>query len=84
MITRVAIKVDDRVFVGEKEKRHDSVIHEIFDVLGKKAARRGVQGFIDDKGSFLDRHDSAKHAFKCGQLLFDKTCPDIILSEDLW
>jgi len=41
---------------------------ETMAVLGIPAERMEVEGFIDDKGHFLDRCDAFSHALECGQL----------------
>jgi hypothetical protein len=83
MITRVAVKHEGIVYVGAEGKRHDSVIQNMVN-HNLNNLHTSINGFIDDKGNFLNRKDAAKHAFECGQLPNDKTCPDCILSEDLW
>jgi hypothetical protein len=83
MIRFAAIKLDDKVYVGALGERHNHVIASMV-ASGLPTPIKGVQGFTDDSGAFLDRHQAAQHAFACGQLPFDKTCPDIIISEDLW
>ena len=83
MIKRVAVRLGKRVFVGAYGKRHDSVIREII-MVHELSVEDTVNGFIDDKGNFLDRKEAAKHAFECGQLPNDKKCPEVIISEDLW
>lgn len=83
MIIRVAVKLGDTVFIGKEGERHDGVLLGIINTCGSKMAGKGVHGFIDDKGNFFNRHEAAKHAFKCDQLS-DEKCPDIIISEDLW
>ena len=81
MITRVAIKKGNYIYIGEEGKRHDSVI---LSMIERGIDLNGIiQGFVDDGDNFLNRHDAAKHAFECGQIK-DETCPDIIVSEDLW
>lgn len=84
MITRAAIEQNGKVYIGAEGKRHDSVIHDMVIIHGLPKPIMGVQGFIDHTGVFLNRQDAARHAFECGQLPNDKTCPEIILSEDLW
>ena len=83
MIKRVAVRLGKRVFVGADGKRHDSVITEMI-LVHELSVADSVNGFIDDKGNFLNRREAAKHAFECGQLPNDKTCPEAIMSEDLW
>ena len=43
-------------------------------------------GFLTDKGEFLDRHTAAIHAYECGQLVEDAETEriEILMTEDLW
>ena len=44
------------------------------------------QGFLTEKGEFLDRRTAADHAYKCGQLIEDAEIEriEVLMSEDLW
>lgn len=44
------------------------------------------EGFLTDKGEFLNRWDAADHAYECGQLVETAEEPriDRLMSEDLW
>ena len=44
------------------------------------------QGFLTEKGEFLDRRAAADHAYECGQLIETAEEPriEILFSEDLW
>lgn len=44
------------------------------------------EGFLTDKGEFLDRREAADHAYECGQLVETAEEPriDKLMSEDLW
>lgn len=46
----------------------------------------GTEGFLTDKGEFLDRREAADHAYECGQLVETAEEPriDRLMSEDLW
>ena len=46
---------------------------------------RTEQGFLTNKGEFLNRYDAMQHAIACGQLPpdADKECKELY-SEDLW
>ena len=46
----------------------------------------GAEGFLTDKGDFLDRAAAADHAYECGQLVETAEEPriDRLMSEDLW
>ena len=48
--------------------------------------RYGIEGFLTDKGEFLDRRAAADHAYECGQLVETAEEPriDKLMSEDLW
>lgn len=45
-----------------------------------------AEGFLTDKGEFLDRWEAAYHVYKCGQLIETAEEPriDRLMSEDLW
>lgn len=45
-----------------------------------------AEGFLTDKGEFLDRREAADHAYECGQLVETAEEPriDKLMSEDLW
>lgn len=83
MIKFVAICHEDRVYIGGHKQRHSHLIHSMVKE-GLDDQIKGTQGFVDDTGTFLNRADAAKHAWACGQLPNDKTCPEAIISEDLW
>jgi hypothetical protein len=66
MIVAVAIKKDDVVYVGKKGERHNHVINDVSRPFG--FLKLAEQGFVDDKGNFLNRIDACKHALECGQI----------------
>ncbi|MDD5649373.1 MAG: hypothetical protein PHF86_03000 [Candidatus Nanoarchaeia archaeon] len=82
MITLAAIEKNGVVYVALPGQRHNHIICDTSRPFG--FMKGGIQGFVDEKGKFYNRHDAACHAFECGQLSNDKECPDIIISEDLW
>ena len=47
--------------------RHSNC-HELMADLGVPSNRNEIEGFIDNKGNFLDRYDAFCHALECGQL----------------
>lgn len=98
MITRVAILDAARgVWSVPKPGRHHDVIH-----LMREAGVRlvgHVQGFLNDRGQFVDRRAAFQEALACGQVLppYNPTNPsqrrwDLgvdpepreLFSEDLW
>ena len=82
MITGVAIKLENEIWSLPKPARHNHVIQLIIEktILNRVA---GIQGFITDKGEFLDRVQGAKYAIGCGQIEKLKWAPNLY-SEDLW
>ena len=45
-----------------------------------------IEGFLTDKGEFLDRWEAADQAYECGQLIETAEEPriEVLFSEDLW
>jgi hypothetical protein len=67
MIIEAAILIDGKIFTGH---RHHNIINSTKERdLPRGYFRKGVQGFTDDKGNFLDREQAAKHALECGQVV---------------
>jgi hypothetical protein len=88
MITHVAIKYDGKIYSLPAPNRHHNVIRMIAEENGVGIIGPDVQGFLDDKGNFLDRHNGYIYAQANGQL---KRMPgpqfyqgDDLYSEDLW
>lgn len=61
---------------------HPHIIAKIFEETGKPVIKE-KQGFYDDQGKFLTRHEAEDHARACGQLT-KKKIGSILTSEDLW
>lgn len=82
MITGVAIKVNNTVYIAKKPCRHHHVIKmAVKDDCGK--TNIATQGFIADNGIFLTRGDAEEYARACGQLV-NGLKGSILTSEDLW
>lgn len=77
MITAAAILKDGIIYTGT---RHFECIRKVCEATKIKPAG-GTQGFIDDRGIFLDRVTAMEHAFACGQIKEKKIR---LYSEDLW
>ena len=73
MIVASAIIKGDIIYVG---KRHHNIIHDNPYVL-----KNCVQGFIDEKGEFMNRETAAAYAYAVGQI---KEPSRYLFSEDLW
>ena len=82
MITRVAFKVGDKVYVGQQNERHDALFDDkMMQLLKEQPDIPRVLGFVTDTGEFLDRAQADDHAFKCKQISEPSGC---LVSEDLW
>lgn len=77
MIKEAAIrdKRDGTVFTG---KRHGDIFAK---ARPPGSLKYGEQGFITDKGKFVDREEAARIAFECGQISEKKK---ELFSEDLY
>jgi hypothetical protein len=82
MITNAAIKItDDVIAIGIKPARHCDIIHSIAK-SGCKIPIGGEQGFLTDKGEFIDRVSAKAHAKMSGQVT--ETEFRQLYTEDLW
>jgi hypothetical protein len=77
MIIAAAIKKDDKIYT---DKRHYLIIWN----NAKISFKNEIQGFVNDKGEFLDREQAAKEALECGQIKELKYNSKELFSEDLW
>ena len=64
MITAAAIRQSGKIYTG---KRHGEIISYMVS-LGYVPPITGAQGFVDDTGAFLTRHEAGAHAIACGQI----------------
>lgn len=83
MITAVAINyVEGRMYFASQPYRH----HNLIDMAIQDRCQvpiKGIQGFLTDKGEFLNRDEAEAHAKECGQLTKSMR-GSILTSEDLW
>lgn len=87
MIICSAVWHKGRLFAG---LRHNHCIHEAVTVIGIRPAT-GPQGFMTDKGEYLNRRQAAEHAIACGQIYIGwkdhrgrEWVPHRLHSEDIW
>ena len=81
MIVAAAINHEDKIYIG---KRHCFIIRDIIKSTRNPYNKKSIQGFVDDKGNFLNRKDAADHALACGQIAKLKYSTRDLFSEDLW
>lgn len=74
MIVAAAIQIDQVICIG---KRHDIILNTI------PNAKHREQGFINEKGEFLDRWNALHEARRCNQIITKHSPEDRLLSEDL-
>lgn len=84
MITHVAIKYNGKIYSLPKPNRH----HHVIRMIPGGIAGPDIQGFLTDKGVFLDRYDAYNYAVLHGQLKRDEGKMSYqgnqLFSEDLW
>lgn len=83
MIYAAAIKLGDVITFMERPSRHHNIIHSLAE-QGHKTPITGTQGFITDKGVFVDRTEGLKIAKENNQIITKHGNPDQLYSEDMW
>lgn len=87
IITHVAVKFDDVIYIYASPKRHHDVLH-LMHALGIECDGTEEQGFYTNQGTFLDRKQAFYVAAYNGQLNRDpdpsKYQGNELFSEDLW
>ena len=78
MLVAAAIKKDGVIYTG---KRHCNILSNAkpFGYL-----KDGEQGFVTDKGEFLNRKQSYMYAIRNKQPFIRKITGGVLTSEDLW
>lgn len=95
MIVAAAIKINDLILTMPKPARHPDILRQIGRLYAPedrppRSFEQEMQGFITDKGIFLNRRDAYLHAMQCGQgtpcrrRLPHDYDGDELFSEDLW
>jgi hypothetical protein len=91
MIIAAAIKFGTVIAFVPAPGRHHNVLQALHDNHGTRTLGYDVetQGFLTDKGEFLNRRDAFKHVRECGQKMQRREGPgyysgDELYSEDLW
>lgn len=95
MIVAAAIRINNAVISMAAPARHYDILHQIASLYDPSdrppwTYENETQGFITDKGMFLDRTEAFQHTNECGQGQ-PKRRPGIqnyqgteLYSEDLW
>jgi hypothetical protein len=81
VIVEAAIKQDGKVWTLPPPARHHDIIKLIIEETGEMV--NGEQGFVDDRGNFLNRVQAGQEAIGSGQLM-SLPHPPKLYSEDLW
>lgn len=73
-----------------KGHRHADIIHTVYTLIGKRTCTNGwdctgesEQGFVTNKGRFVDRQEAMQIALAAGQVISDNTSNQLY-SEDLY
>ncbi len=77
-IVKAAVKHGDQVYTGW---RHADIISHLRTLRDDSYVSQDDQGFVDQHGSFYNRYQSARIAYRARQIL---KIPPTLTSEDLW
>lgn len=82
-IVKAAVKLGDKVYTGW---RHADILSHLRHEGHARLSfgSQEDQGFVDNKGWFFDRHQSAKIAAGARQCTWDSIKCKMLLSEDVW
>lgn len=74
------------LFLGEvhhvpRPGRHADVLRHMLESTGRTLAGSETQGFLTDRGRFVDRREAAKIALAAGQI---PNAVDELFSENVW
>lgn len=81
LIITAAIKIGDVIITTERPERHGTCINFLFK---QGLEYKENQGFMTNKGRFVDRKEAAKIAIASGQGSPRELCGGLLFSEDLW
>lgn len=93
MIVAAAIRIGDAVISMAAPARHHDILRQINRLYDPEPRpfwtfEAETQGFLTERGVFLDRREAYTHALECGQPLVgrrpDGYQGDELFSEDLW
>ena len=84
MIAAAAIKYGDLIVSMPRPNRHHHIIHKMFHQFAIRTGSNGEQGFITDKGEFVNREEGLHIAKSNAQIIhkFGSSC--CLFSEDMW
>lgn len=81
---------DKKIGIIVSGHRHADIIYTVYNLLGKRTCTNGddctgesEQGFVTNKGRFVDRQEAMLIARAAGQVISDTTS-DTLYSEDLY
>jgi hypothetical protein len=80
----VAIMIGNDIYSLPRPNRHDNVVHWVSDMLGDAWQDPEVQGFLTNKGDFVDRKQAFVIATAAGQLTSPLNRGDELFSEEMW
>ena len=89
---RFTVKLDEdntESIVVAGPRHYDTVMHRVIDAIDDAIWKKVVlayQGFLDNRGTFLTRHEAFKVATKAKQIIKKSGNPDskLLFSEDLY
>lgn len=84
-IEKAAILIDGVVHSVERPGRHHTIIKQLVEEKNFKPPIKGIQGFVDNNGNFLNRNEALIVAINANQVKIENLLTkSILISEDLW
>jgi hypothetical protein len=77
-----AIQFDNQLILGARH--FDLLMHDTIRKLGISHREPHTQGFIDQRGAFLNRKEALQVAKEAGQIIKKHGPDDILFSEDIY
>jgi hypothetical protein len=79
-----AIKIGAKTYALPRPNRHHNVINSLIEAKLFKAPITGEQGFVTNKGRFVDRIEGLQIATDANQILEKHGNEGQLFSEDMW
>ena len=84
MIAAAAIKYRGIIVSMPRPARHHTIISALFNLWSIRTGGNGKQGFITDKGEFVDRKEGLRIARDNNQIIHKHGNENELFSEDMW
>ena len=86
MIVSAALEISGMILSLERPARHHDILHLAYDLDFNVPGLSPCQGFLDDKGRFMNREQAYDHVIEIGQWLREPLNDSLkkLFSENVW